>query len=95
MIRVQFAMERPPAHADFLRGQCAVAAGFFQGANNQLFLRFLHRQIIALQQWRLADAPPPPRTDGGKSRAEMFSPRHSTTACSMAVRNSRTLPGQE
>jgi hypothetical protein len=34
------------------------------------------------------------RTVRGKSRAEIRSPRHSTTALSMAVRNSRTLPGQ-
>ena len=42
-----------------------------------------------------APAPPPERTDGGKSRALIFSPRHKPTACSMAARNSRTLPGQE
>ncbi len=57
MIRVQFAMKRPPAHADFFGGQRTIAIGLFQGVNNQLFLRLLHCQIISRKQWRLAGTP--------------------------------------
>ena len=57
-------MQGAAAHADLLGGQRAVAVGFLQGANDQLFLRFLHRQI-ALRQHARRDRRrprPPPRT---------------------------------
>ena len=37
----------------------------------------------------------PVRTDVGKSRTTIRSARDNTTACSIAVRSSRTLPGHE
>ena len=80
----------------FFAASVRLPFGLFQGANDQLLLRFLHRQIIPGQH-RAAGRPrrrPPRAPMRGRSRAAILSPRHSTTACSMAVRNSRTLPGQ-
>ena len=45
MVKVQFAMQRTAADAQFLRGGRFVTVAFFKRADNQLFFGFAHGQI--------------------------------------------------
>ena len=49
MVRMQFAVQRAAAHAEFGRRLGPVAIGILQRPHQQLLLRFLHRQIAPRQ----------------------------------------------
>ena len=91
---VQLPVQRAAADAEPDRRLALVAVALLERAQDEPVLALVQIDRIALLRHRPRSERPSSRSDRGRSRIVILGPFDITTPCSIAVRSSRTLPGQ-